>query len=32
MVTYLEQLAKAAIALWRYRQGRWVRNIVKEES
>ena len=32
MVTYLEQLAKAAIALWRYRQGNWVRNIVKEDS
>ena len=30
MATYIDQLAKAAIALWRYRQGKWVRNIVKE--
>ena len=27
----LEQLFKAVVALRRYRKGRWVRNIVKEE-
>ena len=32
MVTYLEQLAKAAAALWRYRQGRWIRTIVREDA
>lgn len=31
MATYLEQLFKAVVALRRYRKGRWVRNIVKEE-
>lgn len=29
--TYLEQLVKAVICLRRYRQGKWVRNIIKED-
>ena len=32
MVTYLEQLAKAVAALWRYRQGGWIRTIVREDA
>ena len=32
MVTYLEQLAKAAAALWRYRQGGWIRTIIREDA
>ena len=30
LVTYLEQLSKAAAAIWRYRQSRWIRSIVRE--
>ena len=32
LVTYLEQLSKAAAAIWRYRQSRWIRSIVREDA
>ena len=32
LATYLEQVIKAVVGFWRYRQGKWVCNIIKEDS
>lgn len=32
LATYLEQDIKAVVGFWRYRQGKWVCNIIKEDS
>lgn len=32
LATYTEQIIKAFVGFWRYKQGKWVQNIVREES